>query len=106
GAAGYLVSMLIPSSYRAASVILPPDEDDLSASLSSSRRSLAALGGLGRFSTYFTQADVAIAILRSRSTFARMVKEFGLERVYHVQGEERAVRALRDRTEIRVGSDG
>ena len=47
---------------------MPPDEDELSSVLSPMRRNLSALGGLGRLGgTYFTQADIALAILRSRA---------------------------------------
>jgi uncharacterized protein involved in exopolysaccharide biosynthesis len=106
--AGYLVSFLIPSVYQATAVILPPDEDDLTAALSFARRGVSGIPALGRLGggTYFTQADVALATLRSQSVHESVVREFDLVRVYKAKTREDAVRTLRDKTTIRIGSDG
>ena len=106
GVVGYAVTYLIPETFRASAVILPPDDDELTAALSPSRRNLASLGGLGRFGTYFTQADVALAILRSRSVSATIAKEFDLAAAYHTKGEERTLRQLKQRTDVKLGPDG
>ena len=105
--AGVLLSFLIPPVYQATAVILPPDEDDLTAAFSVSRRGMGALGGLGRLGgQYFTQADIAMATLKSRSVHERIVERFGLRRVYRTKTDDDALRALRGSTTIRISSDG
>ena len=104
---GLLLTLLIPSTYRATAVILPPDDDDLSAALSPMRRNLGGLGPLGRLGgQYFTQADIALAILRSRTMAEAIVRKFDLRKVYGQKHEEFAVRALRQSTAIRLATDG
>lgn len=105
--AGVLVSFLIPPVYRATAVILPPDEDELTAAFSMSRRGIGALGGLGRLGgQYFTQADIALATLKSRSVHERILEQFGLVRVYRVKTKDAALRQLRDASAVRISSDG
>jgi len=105
--AGYLVSYAIPSIYGATAVILPPEDDELAAALSASRRGVGALAGLGRLGgQYFTQADIALATLRSRSVHEQVVREFSLEAVYKAKTLEDAVRGLRENAAIRIGTDG
>lgn len=104
--AGFLVCFVLPRTYRATAVILPPEEDELTAALSMSRRSMVSLGALGRLGSYFTQADVALAILKSRSVRERVVEDFDLRSVYKVKTQEQAVKALEDRSRIRLSSDG
>ena len=105
--AGYLVSYLIPPTFEATAVILPPDEDELTAALSVSRRGGGGLGALTRLGgSYFTQADIALATLRSRSLHERLVRQFDLVRVYKVKTEETAVGVLRSRAQVRIATDG
>ena len=104
--AGYLIALVIPSTYRAVAVILPPDDDELTAALSPARRGMGVLGGLGRMGTYFTQADIALAILRSRSVYASIADQFDLGKVYGTKGEERTIRRLKASTEVKLGPDG
>jgi tyrosine-protein kinase Etk/Wzc len=107
GVAGYVVSLVIPPVYRATATILPPEEDELASSISLARRSLPGFVGLGRLgTTYFTQADVALAILRSRSVHEQVVQHFDLRRRYHVKTNEQAIRQLRDRVKVRLANDG
>ena len=103
----YAASYLIPPQYRASAVILPPEEDELASALSSTRRSLGALGGLGRLgSQYFTQADIAMATLRSRTIHERVSRQFDLQKVYKTKTLEETVRALSDKVAIRIATDG
>lgn len=106
GLAGFLACFFIPPTYRAVAVILPPDEDELTSSLSSTRRSLGGLSGLGRLGTYFTQADIALAILRSRSAAEAVAHEFDLQKVYHSKDFPTAVERLRERVHVRIANDG
>ena len=104
--AGIGISFLIPPVYRATAVILPPEEDELTASMSLSRRSLGGLGALGRLGSYFTQADVAMAILRSRTVHERVVETLDLQTAYKSKHLEDAVRRLSKRVRVRIASDG
>lgn len=106
GLAGFLVCFLIPSTYRAVAVILPPDDDELTASLSMTRRNLGGLSGLGRLGTYFTQADIALAILRSRSVAELVAQHFDLQKVYGTKDLASTVDKLRDRVKVRISTDG
>lgn len=108
GLAGYLVTFVIPPVYQATTVILPPDDDELSAALSLSRRSLGGIGALGRLGSgsYFSQADIAMAILRSRNLYARVVRQFDLQHVYHTGMPGEAIDALRDKSTVRISTDG
>ncbi len=103
---GIAISFLVPPTYRSKGVILPPEEDELTSSLSISKRSLGNLGALGRLGSYFTQADVALAILRSRTVQERVVEALDLQRVYKAKSLEDAVRRLEKKVKIRMASDG
>jgi uncharacterized protein involved in exopolysaccharide biosynthesis len=106
-ALGYGASYLIPPQYKAMAVILPPEEDELASAFSTSRRNLGSLGGLGKLSgQYFTQADIALATLRSRTLHERVVRRFDLQKVFHAKNLEQATLQLRDRTVSRVATDG
>lgn len=105
-AIGFAISYVIPPTYRATAVILPPEEDELTAALSLSRRSLGNLGALGKIGSYFTQADVALAILRSRTVHENVVRDLELETVYHSKNIEEAVRVLGKKVRVRISSDG
>ena len=103
---GYLLSYLVPPVYKASASILPPDDDDLTASLSIARRGMGSLPGLGKLGSYFTQADVALAILRSRGVHEALVREFELQAVYKKKKLEDAIKQLRENTTIKIGTDG
>lgn len=106
-AAAIGLASILPPSYRATAVILPPDEDEFSSMGSATRRNLGALSGLGRLGgKYFTQADIALAILRSRTLAVEVVDAFSLRGVYGASNDEFAVRSLRDHTKIRLATDG
>ncbi len=108
GLAAYLISLLIPPIYLARAVILPPDEDELAAALSISRRSLGGLGALGRLGggSYFTEADLALATHRSRSLHLAVVREFDLVRRYKKKRTDDAIAELRENSTIRISTDG
>lgn len=109
--AAYLVSYLVPSVYEARAVILPPDEDDLTSALSGGRRGLAGLAGLSALSrlgsgSYFTQEDVALATLRSRTLRQQIIQQFDLGKVYKLKKLDDVDATLRDKSKILVGNDG
>lgn len=105
---GYLLSYLIPPVYQAKAVILPPDDDELTAALSLSRRSLGGIGSLSRLGagSYFSQADIAMAMLRSRNLYERVVKQFDLQKVYHAKYPNEAIAILRDKSAVQISTDG
>jgi len=104
--AGYLLSYLVPPVYQSSASILPPDDDELTASLSMARRGIGGLPGLGKLGSYFTQADIALAILRSRSVAETLVAQYGLQKVYGEKKVEDAIRDLRANAVIKIGTDG
>jgi uncharacterized protein involved in exopolysaccharide biosynthesis len=59
-----------------------------------------------RLGSYFTQADIAMAILRSRTLRQGLVHQFDLPQRYHVKTEERAIRILDKKTHVGSGTDG
>ena len=105
-AIGFAGSFLIPSVYKASAVILPPEEDELTASLSLSRRALSGLGAFGRFGSYFTQADVAMAILKSRSIREEVAREHDLVNVYDVETLQEAGEELGEKVNVKIGTEG
>jgi uncharacterized protein involved in exopolysaccharide biosynthesis len=104
GIAGYLLSFAFPAIYRSTAVIMPPDEDELTSSLSMARRNLSSLGRLG--GPYFTQADIALAILRSHGVAENVARSLKLQDVYDTKDLESAVDRLRERIKVRISNDG
>ncbi len=105
--AGALLSYVVPPTYESTAVILPPEEDQLSAALSLSRRGSGGLGALTRLGgSYFTQADVALATLRSQTVHLRVVRDLDLQAVYKTKSPDDAAMRLRDQVTVRISTDG
>jgi hypothetical protein len=104
--AGYLVCFVIPPTYRATAVILPPEEDELSSALALSRRSMSSFGALSLLGSSFSQADVALAVLKSRSLREHVVETFDLRRAYKVKTEDQAAKALEERSRMKLSPEG
>jgi uncharacterized protein involved in exopolysaccharide biosynthesis len=103
---GLLATFVVPKTYRASATILPPEDDDAAISLQQVRRGLTSLGGIGRLGSYFTQADIALAVLGSESVHATVARKFDLQHVYHARSVDAAVRELRRRSSVKIGSEG
>ena len=104
---GVLISLVVPPTYESTAVILPPEEDQLSAALSLSRRASGGLGALTRLGgSYFTQADVALATLRSQTVHLRVVEDLDLQAVYRVKSADDAAMRLREQVTVRISTDG
>lgn len=103
---GYGIAYVIPPTYRAQATILAPEEDEMATSLQMARRNIAGIGGLARLSSYFTQGDMALAILRSRSMAESVIRRFDLQDRYRTRRLDDAVRRLRDCTDVRMATDG
>jgi tyrosine-protein kinase Etk/Wzc len=106
GVVGYALSFIVPATYRSSVVILPPEEDELSASLSLPRSTLLGLSPLTRLGSTFTQTDIDLAILHSRSVRERIAGQFDLQHVYRVKSLDAASKGLGKHCRIRLATDG
>lgn len=98
-----VVSLLLPSWYRATASVLPPKQSDLFGSLGGATGSMlrsltggARLGGLGQKPAGYNY----FAILRSRTAMEEVIRRFDLLRVYDIDDSSmtKAVRELADNT--------
>jgi uncharacterized protein involved in exopolysaccharide biosynthesis len=103
-AAALAISLALPKWYEGRTVLLPPTEDDLGASMVSQLmpRGLAGL----RMPGAPTLADVFVAVLKSRTVAGRIVKRFDLVRRYNVPDAETAMKELEGHVRFRVGDEG
>jgi len=104
--AGYAIGFVMPKTFRATAVILPPEDDELTEALSFTRRGAISLNAFGRISSVFNQGDVALAILKSSSVRSRIVDQFRLVDVYHVKNGEDAAKRLEKRSVIKISNEG
>jgi len=104
----YLVSFLVPPVFQARAVILPPDDDDLASAFSAQRRSLGSFGALSRLGggSYFTQGDVAMATLRSRTAREQLEQRFHLAAVYKQKSVDDVDHTLAGNSSIQTANDG
>lgn len=100
------VALLLPKSYTATAVILPPEESDLLSNMSLAQRALSKFPRFGILDDYFTPADIYKAILVSRTVQEAVVTEFDLRRVYGRPSLEKAIRAFKDHARVRLNPDG
>jgi len=101
-AAGY--SLIMPKTYQAKTVILPPLENYSGFGISNIMEGTLFSGiGLGGMSEGIAQF---LAILHSRSIMESVVHEFGLIQRYGAEDLEDAVRDLREHTRVELIDDG
>ena len=100
-----LTSFIIPGWYTATSTILPPVQNEsVTASLVGQ---VEALSGLSPASFGATSpTDRCIALLESRTVQDAIVKQFDLQHVYAVNGDEAARKKLQDRTDVLADKEG
>jgi uncharacterized protein involved in exopolysaccharide biosynthesis len=98
------ISVLLPKWYEGRTVLLPPTEDDLGASMVSQLmpRGFAGLKMPGAP----TLADVFVAVLKSRTVADRIVRRFDLVHRYNVPDAETAAKELSGHVKFRVGDEG
>ncbi len=98
-------SFLIPNKFTAATLLLPPSEtNDLSSLFSGMSGALALTRAFGMSGQAGT--DVYLGVLRSATVSSRLVKRFGLARVYHSRDEEQAGKTLRSHTALTLTNEG
>ncbi len=104
-----VVSFLLPKWYKSVASLLPPKQEDLLGIFSSSGTSL--MKGISKFAGLSGQKassyDV-FAILRSRTTFEKVINKFNLIEVYDVKDKslEEAIKELENNTSFEEKSDG
>lgn len=104
GCIGVLVAFLIPTSYTATTVLLPPQSDAASAAL------MSQLGGMGAMASMAGDAlgvknpnDLYVALLKLEPVEQAMVKRFGLKAEYHARNMTDARKKLEKHTDIMNG---
>lgn len=95
--------LLLPSWYRARTVVLPPQTDEgpsLSSMLAGVRLPGVQLPGAT------SQIELYVAVLRSRWVGEKVVRRFELQRRYHAKSMDDAVAALAKHTRIATSDEG
>lgn len=101
-----IVSLLVPSEYRAVTSLLPPEEDGSAGVVGiSALLQRARIPGF-RLSGANTTSDLMAAILESRTVRDTLIEEFGLEKLYKTRTRDEALRRLSERTTTRVTDEG
>jgi uncharacterized protein involved in exopolysaccharide biosynthesis len=96
------VAFLIPPTYTARAVFLPPQPQQ--GATASAMASLGALASLaGGFAGVHAPADQYVALMESATVADRMVDRFGLMKVYEAEYRVDARKALAKNTHISVG---
>jgi uncharacterized protein involved in exopolysaccharide biosynthesis len=98
-------SFLIPNSYTASAVLLPPTRNQGILSLLPGIEGASELGraiGLG----VEHDTDLYVGVLRSRTINRALVDRFRLDSLYHARDRERAGRTLTSHTSITLTSEG
>ena len=97
-----IIALVLPKTYRASAVLMPPAQSQGSGILSS--LSNLPIGGL--ISQSGDESLSFIAILKSRTVMEEIVNRYGLIDVYESKNIEEAVRVLRDNTVFVVEEEG
>ena len=102
GVAALGVTYLIPPTFTATTVFLPPQQQQTAAA--SALASLGALSGLaGAAGAIKSPADQYVSLLRSTTVVDRLVDEFGLMKVYEAQYRFQARKSLASNVDITLG---
>jgi len=112
-AAAVVVSLLLPKWYRSDASVYPPEDEGMSMrSLSMILAAATGAGSAGHTNTnpslplLATPSDVYAAILKSRSVREEIIRKHDLMTVYKAKTIEDALKKLKSRTKIRVGTEG
>jgi uncharacterized protein involved in exopolysaccharide biosynthesis len=101
-----VVSLLVPSQYRAVTSLLPPEEDasagfvGITALLQRARIPGFRLAGAN------TTSDLLSAVLESRTVREPIVEEFGLKKLYRAKTMDEALRRLGEKARTSVTDEG
>jgi len=99
------VSFLIPPSFTARTVLMPPQAQQSAAA--SLLQSLGALGGIaGAASGVHNPNDQMVALIKSRTMSDRMIERFDLMKIYKAKLRQDARKALESNLRVSAGKDG
>lgn len=104
GAIGILVSFMLPNVYRAQAKILPPQQNQSSAS-----SLLNQLNGIGAGAISIggkTTSDLYISMLKSRTVTDNLIEVFDLKKHYNLENKESIHTKLEANSNIYSGKDG
>ncbi len=100
------VAFLIPKTYMATAVILPPEDSDLLTNMSIAQRALTKFPAFGILADYSTPADIYKAVLQSRTVQEELVEKFDLKRIYRKTSLEKTLKTLKANTKVKLNPDG
>jgi len=100
-----VVSLVLPSTYEASTRLMPPQQNQSSASML-----LSQLGGIagaaGGIAGLKNPNDLYVGMLRSRTVADKLVERFDLKKVYDTTSQDGARTRLAESTAISAGKDG
>lgn len=100
-----IVVTVMPQTFTATSVMLPPQPNQTSAlALLAQLNPLAA--GLGKDLGLKNPADLYVAMLKSRTIADDIINQFDLRKVYNISTYQKTRKKLADRTYIRATKEG
>jgi uncharacterized protein involved in exopolysaccharide biosynthesis len=101
----YGLTHLIPPTFTASTVILPPAQSSSSSLAALAGQLGGALGGLaGAAAGIKNPGDQYVALLRSRNVADRILERFQLKQLYAVEFQQDARRVLEENVRIRAGA--
>jgi uncharacterized protein involved in exopolysaccharide biosynthesis len=109
-AVAVVVSLLLPKWYRSESSVYPPEEEGLS--MRSLTMMLSAATGMTSarpgpsLPLLATPSDIYASILKSRSVREEIIRRHDLMKAYKAKTIDQALRTLKSRTKVRVGTEG
>jgi tyrosine-protein kinase Etk/Wzc len=102
-----VISLIVPKTYTAASIILPSTDSSDMMGLSSLLSDLpSSIGGLGGISTLSSEGTTMMAILKSRTMLDTVINEFDLKTLYKTPTMVETRKALEKMTSFEPTEDG
>jgi uncharacterized protein involved in exopolysaccharide biosynthesis len=99
------ISFLVPPTFTAQTVVLPPQQQQSAAT--AMLQSLGSLGGLAGAATGLKNPnDQYVALLKSRAVEHKLVERFSLINHYEAELRDDAVKTLEGKTRVTSGKDG
>ncbi|MDE3021991.1 MAG: hypothetical protein KGI54_09035 [Pseudomonadota bacterium] len=100
-----IVSLLLPNIYTASTTILPPQENESSASAMLGQLGALA-GGASSMLGIKNPSDLYVGMLKSRTVAQTLVDQFNLKTLYRDKTDEAARKDLKKNTDIKADKDG
>ncbi len=100
------LTYLMPSWYRATTVLLPPEEtDDLTMGMPIARL-LSRVPSFTGVTRYYTPSDLYKAILQSRTVQQPVIEQHGMASIYRTKTREKTLQAFRKHVRLSLAPDG